>query len=217
MNTLAEKEQRLKLIKELILEDEKCFDMAKQANQLVFGDGDFTSEIVFIGEAPGKKEDETGLPFVGSAGKFLDTMLEVINLDRKKVYITNIVKYRPLNNRDPLPEEIKIFLPYLQMELEVIQPKVVVALGRHSASCFVPNIKISEEHGKPKRMVINFNENKLEIILLPLYHPAAALYNGSKRQILIDDFTIIPEIISRKKMNNINNLTKEKLERIEIN
>ena len=217
MNTLADKAQRLKLIKELILEDEKCFDMASRAKQLVFGEGDLTSEIVFIGEAPGKKEDETGLPFVGMAGKFLDSMLEMINLDRKKVYITNIVKYRPLNNRDPLPEEIKIFLPYLQMQLEVIQPKVVVALGRHSASCFVPNIKISKEHGKPKRLVINFNENKLEVIFLPLYHPAAALYNGSKRQTLIDDFTLIPEIISMKTLNNINKVTTEKLERIEIN
>src|SRR3546814_5139610 len=107
-------------------------DLAAQATNLVMGDGDLDAEIVFIGEAPGKNEDEQGLPFVGAAGKFLNEMLAAAGMERKDVYITNIVKYRPPNNRDPLPEETAAFWPYLLKQLQIIQPKVVITLGRHS-------------------------------------------------------------------------------------
>lgn len=195
MDYLENKTARLEAIKRNIIDERVCPELAKNATQLVFGDGDPDSRIVFIGEAPGRQEDQTGLPFVGAAGKFLEEMLSQIGLRRNQVYITNIVKYRPPNNRDPLPEEKKAFLPYLQQQLEVIQPRLVVALGRHAASCFLPNVHISVEHGKPKRLTLAFSGKHFSVVLLPLFHPAAALYNGSMRQTLIDDFTQIPDII----------------------
>jgi uracil-DNA glycosylase family 4 len=127
------------------------------------------------------------LPFVGAAGKFLDEMLGMINLKREDIYITNIVKYRPPNNRDPLPEEKASFLPYLQQQLVIIKPKLIITLGRHSMDCFLPGLKISDVHGQPKR--------KDGLVYLPLFHPAAALYNGGMRQTLIDDFATIPAVL----------------------
>jgi DNA polymerase len=180
------KQDLLDQIKADILKANICPDLAKTATQLVFGDGNPDADIVFIGEAPGKNEDEQGKPFVGAAGKFLNEMLESIGLSRDDVYITNIVKYRPPNNRDPLPEEKETFLPYLQAQLDIIQPKIVVTLGRHSLNCFLPELQISKVHGQPKR----FNGQ----VYLPLFHPAAALYNGAMRQTLVDDFAKIPAI-----------------------
>src|SRR5438270_12182931 len=119
-------QQRLDDIQQRILEDKVTPDLAASATQLVFGDGNVDSEIVFIGEAPGKNEDLQGKPFVGAAGQFLNVMLEMIGLKRQDVYITNIVKYRPPGNRDPYPEEKRIFLPYLESQLEVIQPVLTV-------------------------------------------------------------------------------------------
>jgi uracil-DNA glycosylase len=197
---MATKQQKLDTIQQQILDDKVCPELAAQATQLVFGDGTPDSEIVFIGEAPGKNEDLQGKPFVGAAGKFLDEMLEMIDLKRQDVYITNIVKYRPPGNRDPLPEEKKAFLPYLQSQLEVIQPKVVVTLGRHATNCFLPDLQISSIHGQPKRIRLSLKEKKsdtLPVVILPLFHPAAALYNGSMRQTLIDDFARIPAIIQK--------------------
>jgi len=155
------------------------------------GDGNPDAEIVFIGEAPGKNEDLQGKPFVGAAGKFLNEMLAQAGMDRSDVYITNIVKYRPPNNRDPLPEEKAAFWPYLLKQLEIIQPKVVITLGRHSMEYFLPGLKIGQIHGEPKR--IQFGDHK--IVIMPLFHPAAALYNGGLRQTLIDDFLKVPEVI----------------------
>jgi DNA polymerase len=187
------KVDELQAITDEIVAKNVCEELKKQATQLVFGDGNVNAEIVFIGEAPGKKEDEIGVPFVGAAGKFLSEMLESIHLDRKEIYITNIVKYRPPNNRDPLPEEKKAFWPYLVRQLDVIQPKLVVTLGRHSMEYFLPGAKISAIHGEPKR--IAFGERKQ--VIMPLFHPAAALYNGGLRQTLLDDFSRIPAIISK--------------------
>ncbi|MCD1275945.1 MAG: uracil-DNA glycosylase [Candidatus Nanogingivalaceae bacterium] len=167
-----------------IIKDKICPDLAAQATQLVMGDGNADADIVFIGEAPGKNEDLQGKPFVGAAGKFLDEMLAAAGLQRQDVYITNIVKYRPPNNRDPLPEEKRQFWPYLMRQLEVIQPKAVLTLGRHSGGGFIPNLRISQDHGRPRRVRLH----ELEFVVIPLYHPAAALYNGSMRQTLIDDF-----------------------------
>lgn len=198
------KQQQLDQIKADIIEKDVCPNLAKTATQLVFGDGDPEADIVFIGEAPGKKEDEQGLPFVGASGKFLAEMLASIHLKREQVYITNIVKYRPPNNRDPLPDEKLAFLPYLQHQLEVIKPLLVVALGRHSGEAFIPGLKISQDHGQPKRLKLRLHEEKgeLPIVILPLYHPAAALYNGGMRQTLLDDFGLIPEILNKIRKNN---------------
>lgn len=187
------KQQELDNLKLDILEKNICPDLAKQAANLVMGDGNIDADIVFIGEAPGKNEDEQGLPFVGAAGKFLNEMLAQADMDRSDVYITNIVKYRPPNNRDPLPDEKKAFWPYLLKQLQIIEPKVVITLGRHSMEYFLPDMKISHVHGEPKR--ITFGDKKL--VIVPLYHPAAALYNGSLRQTLIDDFLRVPQIIEK--------------------
>lgn len=172
-----------------IAKQKVCPKLAKGATQLVFGDGNPNAKIVFIGEAPGKNEDLQGKPFVGAAGTFLNEMLELIGMKREEIYITNIVKYRPPNNRDPLPEEKEAFLPFLREQLEVIKPKLVVTLGRHSMDILLPGLKISQVHGEPKR----YNGQ----VYLPLFHPAAALYNGGMRQTLIDDFKRIPKILEQ--------------------
>lgn len=185
-----------------IVADDITPELRAGATQLVFGGGNPSADVVFIGEAPGKNEDLQGEPFVGAAGKFLNEMLEMIGLKREDIYITNIVKYRPPNNRDPLPEEKKAFLPYLQSQLEIIQPKIVVTLGRHSTNCFLPDLQISKVHGEPKRVKLQLKEHEgdvLQIVILPLFHPAAALYNGSMKQTLIDDFALIPAIIQKIK------------------
>lgn len=172
-----------------------CPELKSQATQLVMGDGKPDADIVFIGEAPGKKEDEQGLPFIGAAGRFLNDMLAAAEMQREDVYITNIVKYRPPNNRDPLPGEKAAFWPYLLKQLEIIQPKVIITLGRHSMEYFLPGKKIGEVHGEPKLIELGGKN----VILVPLFHPAAALYNGSLRQTLIDDFLKVPEIIRQIK------------------
>lgn len=184
----TKKLEELEKIKESIIEDDICPDLKKGATQLVFGDGNPDAEIVFIGEAPGKNEDEQGLPFVGAAGRFLEEMLNGIGLKRSDVYITNIVKYRPPDNRDPYPDEKAAFLPYLRSQLEVIKPKLVVTLGRHSMDSLLPGLQISKVHGQPKRYKGQ--------VYLPMFHPAAALYNGAMRQTLTDDFALIPRVLA---------------------
>lgn len=191
----VDKSSELDKIRRSIIENAICSDLATQATNLVMGDGNVDAHIVFIGEAPGKNEDEQGLPFVGAAGKFLNEMLAQAGMERSDVYITNIVKYRPPNNRDPLPEEKAAFWPYLLKQLQIIQPKVVITLGRHSMEYFLPDMKISQIHGQSKRVQLG-NDT---LVVIPLYHPAAALYNGSLRQTLIDDFLKVPEIIRKIK------------------
>lgn len=191
--TSSTKKDQLEQIAADIQEQNICPDLAKSATHLVMGDGNVDADIVFIGEAPGKNEDEQGLPFVGAAGKFLNEMLKSVHLQRSDVYITNIVKYRPPSNRDPLPEEKKAFWPFLTRQLGVIKPKVIVTLGRHSMEYFLPGMKISQIHGEPKR--IQFGDTK--VVIVPLFHPAAALYNGSMRQTLMDDFSRLPIIVKK--------------------
>lgn len=208
------KQKQLDGIREKILRERVTPKLKQTATQLVFGDGNPDADILFIGEAPGKNEDQQGIPFVGAAGKFLNEMLGMVELKREDVYITNIVKYRPPDNRDPLPDEKAAFLPYLQAQLEVIQPKVIVTLGRHSMNCFLPDLQISKIHGQPKRIRINMrhqaermqqgetgvspeSSHGMTVVILPLYHPAAALYNGGMRQTLIDDFAKIPLVVEQ--------------------
>src|ERR1035437_3884879 len=151
-------------------------ELKKTAKQAVFGDGNVETDIVFIGEAPGKKEDEGGKPFIGAAGKFLAEMLEGIGMKREDIYITNIVKYRPPDNRDPEPEEKESCNEWLINELKIISPKLIVFLGRHSMTRFFPTEMISDLHGK---LLIKSTPELGRQAFLPLYHPAAALYNGS--------------------------------------
>lgn len=160
-------------------------ELKKTATQAVFGDGNAEAMVVFIGEAPGKNEDKGGRPFIGAAGKFLDEMLATIGMNRDDIYITNIVKYRPPNNRDPETEEKKQCSEWLYKELNIINPKLIVFLGRHSMNDFFPELKISEAHGK---LIIKKFKHINTSHFLPLYHPAAALYNGGMRETLLKDF-----------------------------
>lgn len=172
------------------IEDLKKIDLFP-GRTFVPGAGSLDADIMFIGEAPGKKEDETGLPFVGAAGKFLDEMLASIGLQRDDIYISNMVKQRPPDNRDPSPEEIAAHWPIVQRQVTIVNPKIVALLGRHAMYHFLPGIgTISQIHGKPFRR----QDGR---VYLPLYHPAAALYNGGMRQTLIEDFKKIPAIIKK--------------------
>lgn len=194
---MASKQARLDAIRQKVVDGNVTPELAVQATNLVMGDGNPDADIVFVGEAPGKNEDQQGLPFVGAAGRFLDEMLAQAGMDRSDVYITNIVKYRPPNNRDPSTEEKQAFWPYLAEQLEVIDPKAVVTLGRHSMEFFLPDAKISQVHGHGVRKSVNYHDGKAhEWLIVPLYHPAAALYNGSLRQTLIDDFLKLAKFMS---------------------
>lgn len=183
----------LRSIHEKWFKDCKC-ELKTQVTQPVPGDGNPKSPIVFIGEAPGKDEDLQGRPFVGRAGKFLSEMLEMIRMKREDIYITNIVKYRPPNNRDPLPEEKDACREWLVEELNFIKPKLIVFLGRHSMNDFFPELRISEAHGK---LIHKKFDNLKTENFLALYHPAAALYNGKLKKTLIEDFKKIPKIIKK--------------------
>ncbi len=175
------KQTRLDQIATDIKNKNICPDLAQTATQLVMGDGNLDADIVFVGEAPGRKEDETGKGFVGASGKVLDELLESIGLDRADIYITNIVKYRPPDNRDPKLAEKQAFLPYLTEQLSVIGPKLVVTLGKHSLEALSPKSALSEVHGT----ILNTGEDWQ---LMPAYHPAAAIYNQKLKPTLLDDF-----------------------------
>ncbi|MFC1645237.1 uracil-DNA glycosylase [Patescibacteria group bacterium] len=189
---MSKKEKLEKLNKEM-LDCKKC-TLRKTCTQVVPGEGNADAKIVFIGEGPGKKEDKIGRPFVGAAGKLLDEMLSTINLRRKDVYIANAVKCRPPKNRDPVQKEKDTCWHWLESQLEIIQPKIVVTLGRHSMNLFIPDQKISEVHGK------SFEKNFSNIgkqVIIALYHPSAAICNGSIKQALIDDFKKIPKVLKK--------------------
>jgi DNA polymerase len=171
---------------------QKC-GLAKTRTKTVPGSGSPEAKIVFIGEGPGKNEDLQGLPFVGAAGKFLDELLNLIHLERKDIFITNVIKCRPPGNRDPEPKEVETCWPYLKKQLEILKPALIVNLGRHSAARFIPQIKISADHGQPKRRFIE--ELGASYVFYPIYHPAAALYQGSLRETLKKDFLKIPKIL----------------------
>jgi uracil-DNA glycosylase len=157
--------------------------------QAVPGDGNIDSPVVFIGEAPGKMEDEIGRPFVGSAGKVLEQALSQIGWRREDVYITNVVKCRPPQNRDPEPTEVEDHKGFLARELELIQPQLIILLGRHALHWFLPGEKISELRGRAKRF-----RNQ---VFYTTYHPAATLYDPKLRQVFLDDIRAIPAILEK--------------------
>jgi DNA polymerase len=186
-----DKKTKLDKINDKWFKECKC-ELKNTATQPVPGDGSVDAKIAFIGEAPGKKEDEIGKPFVGAAGKFLAEMLSEVKLNREDVYITNIVKYRPPNNRDPLPEEKASCREWLLAELKIVSPKLIIFLGRHALNDFFPTEKISQVHGK--LLIKQFNIMPAKYFYA-LYHPAAAFYNGSMRETLMSDFRKIPKIL----------------------
>lgn len=171
----------------------KCGLCSSRTNS-VFGEGSFSADIMFIGEGPGKEEDLQGRPFVGAAGKLLTKLIESIGLTREEVFIANVVKCRPPNNRDPLPEEVKACWPYLEAQINHIKPKLIVTLGRHSMGRFLKGLKISEVHGVPRSASGVWQSQQ---VYLPLYHPAVALYDPRKKDTLFEDFAQIPLILKK--------------------
>ncbi len=165
----------------------KGCDLAKTANA-VLGEGDPHATVMFVGEAPGQKEDELRRPFVGASGNFLNELLSSIGLKREDVYISNVVKFRPPANRDPEPIEKEQCMPWLMLEIALVKPKVIVPLGRHSLGHFFPQKTITEAHGKPQKLTS-------EITVFPIYHPAAALHNGNLRSSLQSDFRALGEFL----------------------
>jgi uracil-DNA glycosylase family 4 len=161
--------------------------LSETRTNAVPGDGSSTAAVMFIGEGPGQNEDEHGLPFIGRAGKLLDTLLAEVPLRREDVYITNVVKCRPPSNRDPEPDEVAACMPYLKAQIELIDPRVIVTLGRHSMLRFYPEGKISNDHGR----IIRIGSR----VLLPVYHPAAALRNPRLNETLREDMKRIPEAV----------------------
>ncbi len=173
------------------IKDCKLCPLYQQTTNSVPGQGNSSAQIVFIGEAPGYWEDQKGTPFCGAAGNLLNKLLLEIDLAREKVFITNILKHRPPNNRDPLPEEITVCTPYLKEQLLIIEPKIIITLGRFAMNYFIPNAYISKTHGQLKQIIWQ----NLSLSLYPLYHPAAAFRRGEVMQQLKEDFLKIPQII----------------------
>lgn len=163
--------------------------LAQGRTRPVPGEGPETAEIMFIGEGPGFHEDRQGRPFVGAAGKYLDELLAMIHLSREQVYITNVVKCRPPGNRDPQPEEIAACRPYLDRQIELIHPRLIVTLGRFSMQRYFPGASISRIHGQPKRVG--------NVIYYPMFHPAAALHQPRWRALVEEDILKIPELLAK--------------------
>ncbi len=155
---------------------------------LVFGEGDVDCRVMFIGEAPGVNEDRLRRPFVGRGGQLLDNMIRDLGWKREETYITNIVKRRPPENRDPLPAEIEAYKPYLTRQIEVIDPDLIVTLGRFSMNYFLPEAKITRDHGRPLSI-----DGR---IIFPVYHPAAALRSTQMMETLRGDFKKIPSVLA---------------------
>ena len=180
------KDQELTAIIKEIRGCESCI-LSKTRNLPVPGEGNIESEVLFIGEGPGANENQTGRPFVGAAGKFLSELIKLAGFERKDIYITNVVKCRPPGNRDPLPEELSQCRGYLQRQIELIDPLLIVTLGRFSMANYFPFKKISAIHGQANEI-----GNR---IVVPMFHPAAALHQPALKNVIIEDFRKIPNIL----------------------
>lgn len=185
---MIDKKRQLNNLKKKILRDKS---LPLQESNLVFGEGSSEADIFFIGEAPGLKEEQLVRPFVGRSGQLLTKTIESLGLSRDDVYISNIVKRRPPDNRDPLPLEIEAYKPYLQKQIEIIKPKIIITLGRFSFNYFVPKGKISLDQGK----VFKINS----FLLIPMFHPAAALRSTKTLKQFQKSFQKLPSILKKSK------------------
>lgn len=199
------REEKIKALRELKSEmrEDKTLPLRKGNGVLVFGEGDPDAKVYCLGEAPGYHESVQGRPFVGQAGKLLDKLIKSIDFKREDVYISNIVRYRPPENRDPSPEEIEAFQPYVDREIEIVDPLIIVTLGRFSMGKFIPFEKISGIHGKPRSIMWKDKEK----LVIPMYHPAAALRAGAIMNQLQQDFQVIKQELEKLEM-----IEKEKQE-----
>ena len=188
---MTDKNKKIKYIENLISKCHLC-PLYKTATQSVPGSGNPNSQIVFVGEAPGYFEDQKGLPFVGNSGKLLDKLLASISLNREDIFICNILKHRPPQNRDPLPEEIKVCTPFLKAQLKAISPKIIITLGRFAMDFFIKNVQISRIHGQ----ILPIKWQGLDFTLIPVYHPSAGLRNGAMLTALQQDFKTIGKYLN---------------------
>lgn len=186
------KQSLLDELKKKMTED-TSLPLRETATNLVFGEGSLRPQIYFLGEAPGRHEDLSGRPFIGQAGKLLTKLIESIGLTREDVYITSVVRYRPPNNRDPKPDEIAAFKPYVDQEIKILKPKIIATLGRFSLNKFLPEVKISQVHGVPHPIIFEGES----IIIYPLYHPAAALRRREFKAVLEADFQKIADLLKK--------------------
>ncbi len=193
METFKNRDEELKKIKEKILNCQKC-PLYKNRNYPVIGEGSHQAKIMFIGEAPGVQEDKTGHPFCGPAGKILDELLNSVGIKRENVYVSNLIKCRPSNNRDPQKEEIGACSSYIERQIKIIQPKIICPLGRYSMQFLMEKFGLKSEiqpiskiHGKVFEIKTLFQEIKL----IPFYHPATVTYNANMKEILKKDFKIL--------------------------
>lgn len=189
-------------IDQIAAEVRKCTlcDLCRGATNGVPGEGGPAARIMFIGEAPGWREDQQGRPFIGSAGKFLDELLAIADLDRSSVFITNVVKHRPPGNRDPMPDEIAACANYLDRQIAALNPEVIVTLGRFSMARWFDGERISRIHGQAKQVG--------DLTIVPMYHPAAALHQGSLRGAIEDDFRKLPKLLAEVERRREANLNK---------
>jgi DNA polymerase len=189
-------EERREVLKEVLAQVQQCVrcqELAATRKNVVFGAGNADADLMFIGEAPGASEDEQGLPFVGRAGKLLETLLKEIGMERKDVFIANTLKCRPPENRDPLPVEIENCREYLYRQVELIQPRVICSLGNFSTKLLRDDpTGITRLHGKPEELTLG----RRSVRLYPIFHPAAALYTPRMLETLREDFSRLPELLA---------------------
>ncbi|MEK7565348.1 MAG: uracil-DNA glycosylase [Patescibacteria group bacterium] len=188
---------KINKLEELKKELEENKDLPLRESNLVFGEGNIDSKVVFIGEAPGFHEDQQRRPFVGRSGQLLNQLIENIGWKREEVYITNIVKRRPPENRDPLPNEIESYKPYLTRQIEIINPILIVTLGRFSMNYFLPMAKISRDQGKVFKWVKGDGKEVIGKFIAPVFHPAAALRSNGNMEALKNAFKKIPKILKK--------------------
>ncbi len=208
LDTAEDRREEMKKIRDEVvaLKESPLYKFRVESKNLpVIGEGSHFAKIMFVGEAPGRNEAKTGRPFCGAAGKILDWLLEGAGIKREEVYVTNIVKDRPPQNRDPLPEEIQIYGPFLDRQIEIIQPQVIATLGRYAMGYIMQKFDLSLElepigkaHGKtyavPREALAKWGWQDREIKIIPLYHPAVAVYNSHTKDILAKDFQILKNI-----------------------
>ena len=205
------KQHKLDKLKEKMKTD-RALPLRSGATNLVFGEGGSDTDYMFIGEGPGYWEDQKGIPFVGNAGAFLNQLISIMGKERKDVYISNVVHFRPPQNRDPSTEEIEAFQPYLDEMIEIINPNVIVTLGRFSMAKFIPGVKISFVHGKPRLV----KWKRKDLIVVPMYHPAAGLRNPSVKMLTIEDFKNLKEEIEKVKVKLEEKREEKKTEQMEL-
>lgn len=190
---MSKKREKLVSLLGKALKDDSL-PLKEGANKLVFGNGTAEAKIVLIGEGPGYNEAIQGIPFCGRAGALLNQVLARIGLSREEVFTTNVVMYRPPNNRDPEPHEIKAFAKYVDGIIDIIKPEVIVTLGRFSMAKFLGEVKISQVHGSPR--IVNWKDRKITV--MPMYHPAAALRNGNIKSLFVSDFDKLEALLQKQ-------------------